>query len=319
MMKRVFDSIAHLGREWKKEVSLALGMFDGVHRGHQVVLDSAATDAAKFCGTSVALTFPKHPASFLRPGKEPALIMNPTEKSKKLLSSGMGAVIMHPFDQELSEVPAVEFVHFLKERIPNIRSICVGQNFRFGQNRTGDSVNLIAYGSKEEIDVKVAESLILNDFPISSSRIREALSVGDMDQVNDMLGRKYLVSGEVVAGKSLGRTMGFPTLNLAWSPEAKPAYGVYAGWVEEAKSGQKMPAVANYGLRPTVSLGADLPLLEIHCLEQPDLSFWNEGAELSMELSTMIRTEKKFAGVADLKLQIEQDCEIARKLFSEGL
>jgi len=319
MIERVFDSISNFGREWKEEVCLALGMFDGVHRGHQVVLDQAVSEARRFLGTSAALTFPMHPASFLRPGREPALVMSPSEKATRLLSSGMSAVIMHPFDQEISEVPADQFIVFLKERIPLVHSICVGKNFRFGKNRAGDSMTLIQLGLGTGIKVKVAESLILDDLPISSSLIRDALSRGDMMRVNQMLGRKYKVSGNVQPGKALGRTIGFPTLNVTWSPEAKPAYGVYVGFAQESKGGQKIPAVANYGLRPTVNQRDDLPILEIHCLESPDLSVWKEGASLSMELNAMIRSEKKFDGLEELKLQIKQDCEDARKLFSEDL
>jgi len=249
------------------------------------------------------------------------LLMSPEEKSKKLLSHGLAAVIMHPFGQDLAEVPADQFVPFLKEKLPMVRTICVGKNFRFGKNRTGDSQNLISYGKSEEIDVKVAESLILDELPISSSRIRIALSTGDIEGVNQLLGRKYEVGGTVIPGKELGRNIGFPTLNLAWHPEAKPAFGVYAGWAKEEKSGQKIPAIANYGVRPTVNSNSEpvLPLLEIHCLEDPDLSIWQQGSCLSMGLGSMIRKEQKFADIEDLKFQIKQDCKAARKLFSQGL
>ena len=318
-MERVFGSIAQFGREWKEEVCLALGMFDGVHRGHQVVLNHAVQEAVRFSGTTSALTFPKHPASLLRPGKEPPLIMTPTEKAEKLLSSGISSVIMQPFDQQLSEVPADQFIGFLKKMIPGLRSICVGKNFRFGKNRAGDSQSLIDHGLAGGIDVQVAESLILDDLPMSSSRIREALSMGDMKRVNEMLGRNYQVSGTVISGKALGRTIGFPTLNRSWASEAKPAYGVYAGWAEEASSGNRILSVANYGLRPTVEDGAILPLLEIHCLEEPNLSLWRDGSLLSMELITMIRPEKKFAGIEELKSQIKQDCDEVRKLFIQDL
>lgn len=319
MMKRVFHSIAHFGREWKEEVCLALGMFDGVHRGHKVVLNHALVEAARFSGTTSALTFPKHPAALLRPGKEPPLIMAPQEKAESLFDSAMSSVIMQPFDKELSGIPADLFIPFLKKRIPMLCSICVGENFRFGKNRVGDSQSLIAYGEADGVEVKVAESLILGDHPISSSRIRDALSEGDIEQVNHMLGRNYHVSGKVISGKALGRTIGFPTLNLSWVPEAKPAYGVYAGWAQERRSGQKIPSIANYGIRPTLNEKTKLPLLEIHCLETPDSSVWQSGSVLSMELCTKIRREMKFTCIEELKLQIKKDCQVARKLFSQGL
>jgi riboflavin kinase/FMN adenylyltransferase len=319
MMERVFDSIAHFGREWKKEVCLALGMFDGVHRGHRAVLDLARVQAEKFSGSTAALTFPKHPATLLRPGKEPPLLMSAEDKVAQLLESGLSAVIMQPFDEELSEIPADQFVSYLTGLVPFLRSLCVGENFRFGKDRTGDFQALTEYGTHAGIGVTVARSLILDDLPVSSSRIRKALEGGEMHLVTEMLGRKYIVSGSVSAGKALGRTIGYPTLNLRWCPEAKPVFGVYAGWAEEKTSGQRIPALANYGLRPTVDEGAKFPLLEVHCLETPDVSIWKEGASLTMELAVQLRPEKKFSGVEQLTAQIERDCGQARKLFSQGL
>ena len=319
MMERVFDSIAHFGREWKEEVCLALGMFDGVHCGHRAVLDLARVQAGKFSGSTAALTFPKHPATLLRPGKEPPLLMSAEDKAAQLLASGLSAVIMQPFDEELSEIPADQFVSYLTGLVPFLRSLCVGENFRFGKDRTGDFQALTEYGTHAGIGVTVARSLILDDLPVSSSRIRKALEAGEMHLVTEMLGRKYIVSGSVSAGKALGRTIGYPTLNLRWCPEAKPVFGVYAGWAEEKTTGQRIPALANYGLRPTVDEGAKFPLLEVHCLESPDVSIWKEGASLTMELAVHLRPENFFSGVEQLTAQIERDCGQARKLFSQGL
>jgi len=319
MMERVFDSIAHFGREWKEEVCLALGMFDGVHCGHRAVLDLARVQAGKLSGSTAALTFPKHPATLLRPGKEPPLLMSAEDKAAQLLASGLSAVIMQPFDEELSEIPADQFVSYLTGLVPFLRSLCVGENFRFGKDRTGDFQALTEYGTHAGIGVTVARSLILDDLPVSSSRIRKALEAGEMHLVTEMLGRKYIVSGSVSAGKALGRTIGYPTLNLRWCPEAKPVFGVYAGWAEEKTSGQRIPALANYGLRPTVDEGAKFPLLEVHCLESPDVSIWKEGASLTMELAVHLRPENFFSGVEQLTAQIERDCGQARKLFSQGL
>ena len=318
-MERVFDSIAHFGSEWKEDVCLALGMFDGVHRGHRAVLDLARLHAEKFSGSTAALTFPKHPATLLRPGKEPPLLMSSKEKARQLLVSGVSAVIMQPFDEELSEIPADQFVPYLIGLVPFLRSLCVGKNFRFGKGRMGDFQALTEFGSRAGIGVAVAQSLILEDLPVSSSRIRKALEAGEMHRVTEMLGRKYLVSGSVSAGKALGRTIGYPTLNLRWCPEAKPAFGVYAGWAEEKTTGQRIPALANYGLRPTVEEVTEHPLLEVHCLETPDVLIWKEGASLTMELAVKLRPEKKFPGVEQLTVQMERDCGQARKLFSQGL
>ncbi len=315
-MKKVYESIARFGQEWEGDVCLALGMFDGVHRGHQAVLDLVVQNADQCQGAAAALTFPAHPAAFLRPGKEPSLLMSPSRKAEQLIQSGMSAVILQHFDEELAEVEAVDFLPFLKARIPNLRAICVGKNFRFGKNRSGDSESLASYGEKDGLRVCVADSLIFEDITISSSRIREALASAKMQKVKKMLGRNYTVLGTVQKGKALGGKIGFPTLNLPWSPEAQPPLGVYAGRVQELNSGQVLPAVANYGLRPTIEEDASEPILEVHCLESPNFSIWQAGATLSMSLDIFLRSERKFLGVEELKDQIRKDCEQAKNYLA---
>ncbi len=319
MMERVFDSIVQFGSKWEQEVCLAVGMFDGVHRGHRSVLDLAIEQAGSFSGSGVALTFPQHPAGFLRPGKEPPLLMSAMDKTGSLLSAGMDAVILQPFDQLLSNLEAQQFLPFLREHIPSLKAITVGENFRFGKNRNGDSAMLEKMGLGHGLKVKVALSLVLDDSPVSSSRIRHALSEGNIKEVNQMLGRPYLISGQVISGKALGRTLGFPTLNLQWNPQARPACGVYSGIVKERRTGVQLPAVANYGIRPTVEQKVEVPLWEIHCLEKPDVSIWQEGAHLEMEAISFIRPEMKFENVDELSVQIKKDCAEAIRLFPQLL
>ena len=134
-----------------------------------------------------------------------------------------------------------------------------------------------------------------------------------------MLGRPYLVSGQVISGKALGRTLGFPTLNLQWNPQARPAFGVFSGIVKEKKMGVQLPAIANYGIRPTVEKKVEVPLWEIHCLKKPDVSIWQEGAYLEMEVSSFLRPEMKFENVDELSAQISKDCAEAIRLFSQLL
>jgi riboflavin kinase/FMN adenylyltransferase len=318
-MDRVFDSILHFGREWGDDVCLAVGMFDGVHCGHRRVLDLAIKESQAFSGSAVAFTFPQHPATFLRPGKEPPLIMSAVGKAENLLTAGMHAVILQPFDHQLSRLEAEQFLPFLKEYIPSLKAIAVGGNFRFGNNRTGDSLSLGEMGQTYGIKVRVAESLILDGLPVSSSRIRQALSDGKISEVNQMLGEKYRVTGKVISGKALGRTIGFPTLNIKWEPQARPAFGVYAGIAKEMKSGVLITAIANYGMRPTVEAQEGVPLVEIHCLEQPDISAWKEGAEIEMQLCSFLRPEMKFDQLETLSAQIKKDCAEATKLLSNLL
>ena len=303
----VFTSIEDLGRSTDQPVYLALGMFDGVHRGHEAVLHQAQQSARENGGIAVAFTFPEHPASYLRPEEKPSLLMNKDEKAKRLLEIGMEGVVLRTFDREFADVQARHFASFLIARVPSLTGLCVGQNFRFGKGRTGNDTALKEYGEEVGLSVDVIKSELFSSLPVSSSRIREALMAGKVSDVNDMLGWKYTISGEVLKGKGMGKEFGFPTINIPWCPEARPAYGVYLGRVKNGSSEETKYAVANYGLRPTVEEGATEPLLEVHVLDSIDHKFGSAGQQLSMTLEAFLRPEKKFESVDELKKQIEYD------------
>ena len=303
----VFTSIEDLGRSTDQPVYLALGMFDGVHRGHEAVLHQAQQSARENGGIAVAFTFPEHPASYLRPEEKPSLLMNKDEKAKRLLEIGMEGVVLRTFDREFADVQARHFASFLIARVPSLTGLCVGQNFRFGKGRTGNDTALKEYGKEVGLSVDAIESELFSSLPVSSSRIREALMAGKVSDVNDMLGWKYTISGEVLKGKGMGKEFGFPTINIPWCPEARPAYGVYLGRVKNGSSEETKYAVANYGLRPTVEEGATQPLLEVHVLDPIDEEFGSAGQQLSMTLESFLRPEQKFDSVDKLKSQIEYD------------
>jgi riboflavin kinase / FMN adenylyltransferase len=303
----VFTSIEDLGRSTDQPVYLALGMFDGVHRGHEAVLHQAQKSARENGGIAVAFTFPEHPASYLRPEEKPSLLMNKDEKAKRLLEIGMEGVVLRTFDREFADVQARHFASFLIARVPSLTGLCVGQNFRFGKGRTGNDTALKEYGEEVGLSVDVIKSELFSSLPVSSSRIREALMAGKVSDVNDMLGWKYTISGEVLKGKGMGKEFGFPTINIPWCPEARPAYGVYLGRVKNGSSEETKYAVANYGLRPTVEEGATEPLLEVHVLDPIDEEFGSAGQQLSMTLESFLRPEQKFDSVDELKSQIEYD------------
>ena len=303
----VFTSIEDLGRSTDQPVYLALGMFDGVHRGHEAVLHQAQKSARENGGIAVAFTFPEHPASYLRPEEKPSLLMNKDEKAKRLLEIGMEGVVLRTFDREFADVQARHFASFLIARVPSLTGLCVGQNFRFGKGRTGNDTALKEYGKEVGLSVHAIESELFSSLPVSSSRIREALMAGKVSDVNDMLGWKYTISGEVLKGKGMGKEFGFPTINIPWCPEARPAYGVYLGRVKNGSSEETKYAVANYGLRPTVEEGATQPLLEVHVLDPIDEEFGSAGQQLSMTLESFLRPEQKFDSVDKLKSQIEYD------------
>jgi len=313
----VFTSIEDLGRSTNQPIYLALGMFDGVHAGHQSVLSRSQEIAHENNGIAVAFTFPKHPASFLRPESAPSLLMDKDEKAKCLIQTGMDGVVLRTFDQEFANVEGLHFPSFLIARIPTLEGLCVGENFRFGKGRTGDCNYLKMCGEEVGLAVEVVESELHSSSPVSSSRIREALLVGQIEEVNKMLGRQYTVTASVQTGKGMGREFGFPTINLPWSPEAKPAYGVYVGQLSRDGEEEKY-AIANYGLRPTVEEGSTEPLLEVHVLDSIQEDFASSGVSLSMTLEAFLRPEKKFDSVDDLRIQIKKDILKAEELRGQN-
>jgi riboflavin kinase / FMN adenylyltransferase len=233
--------------------------------------------------------------------------MNKDEKAKRLLEIGMEGVVLRTFDREFADVQAQHFPSFLIARVPSLTGLCVGQNFRFGKGRTGNDTALKEYGKEVGLSVDAIESELFSSLPVSSSRIREALMAGKVSDVNEMLGRKYTISGEVLKGKGMGQEFGFPTINIPWCPQARPAYGVYLGRVRNGSNEKTKYAVANYGLRPTVEEGATQPLLEVHVLDPIEEEFGSAGQQLSMTLESFLRPEQKFDSVDELKKQIEYD------------
>ena len=314
----VVRSLAELGERESKPVCLAIGMFDGVHLGHRTVLELAIDEARSANGLAVALTFPEHPAKFLRPGQEPPLLMDPESKAKLLLDYGVDCVVLRTFDESFAEVSSEEFLAYLKENVSSLHGVCVGENFHFGKDRMGDADYLMNNGDRYGLKVCVASGVLDSDVPISSSRIRESLSSGHIKEVNRMLGYAYNVFGNISKGKGLGREIGFPTLNLPWIPEARPAYGVYLVEVFFPSKNESAYGVANYGLRPTVEQGEAVePLFEVHLLGDGDYSVHQPGDSISLSLLKFIRPEKKFDSIDFLKSQIARDKSEAGKLVGE--
>lgn len=293
---------------------LAIGMFDGLHLGHQAVIRPAVEAAAKDHGVAGVLTFWPHPSAVLRPGLEPVrMLMQPEDKVRMLARLGVAAVITEPFTPEFAAVEAEGFLARLKTRLPGLTAVYVGENWRFGRGRLGDVTMLKAEGRQLGIRVNSVARVRLGDEPISSTRIRSLLESGEIETANAMLGYAFSARGKVVAGQKLGRQIGFPTLNLDWQPEQQPRLGVYAVTVNKERQTESLNAVANYGVRPTVT-GSGLPVLEVHVLG--DCPF-GAGDELRVAFHHFIRAEQKFAGVDALKTQIAADREKARDWFAK--
>ena len=297
--------------ELKAELHLAIGVFDGVHLGHKAVVETAVFSAQRSGGVSGVLTFDPHPSQLFRPDDPTRLIMPIELKTAMLHEIGVNCVIRKHFDCEFAAIPAEGFLAHLKEQLPTLKYIYVGENFRFGQKRAGDVATLIETGRKLGVGVFSAERTKHNGEPISSTRIRGELEAGRIAEANDLLGYNYTCSGEIVGGAKLGRQIGFPTMNFPWQPECLPRFGVY--FVHFRKLGESgwAPAVANYGVKPTVSDAEQVPAIEVHALESVNLS---AGDSIEVEWLRFIRPEQKFDSVDALKAQISKDCETARSM-----
>lgn len=292
---------------------VAIGVFDGVHAGHRAVLASAVAAARPAREEVVALTFEPHPSRLLRPDRPVPLILNRQQKDARLAEAGAHRVVHQPFDTAHREIRAGDYVAWLLARFPGLRSLHVGDNFRYGQGREGDALRLAEEGRAAGLTIGIVPPVRVDAEVTSSSRIREALLAGEMAKANAMLVRPYEAEGTVIAGRQIGRTLGFPTLNLRWQPELLPAFGVYAAEVV-TPTGVAEPAVANWGVRPTVEASAAEPLLETHLL-RPSGPAPITGDAIRVRWLSWIRPERRFGDVAELRAQISEDsAEAARRL-----
>ena len=293
-------------------VHLAIGMFDAVHLGHQSVIAAAIHSARSSKGLAGVLTFRGHPSRLLRPENPTRLILSREAKQQVLARFEIDFLIEQEFSAEFAAVDALAFVPFLHRSLPTLSAIYVGENWRFGRGRAGDVALLIKEAGKIGVEVFSAPRLNHDGAPISSSRIRELIESGRIGEANAQLGYSYFSQGVVQSGRRLGRKIGFPTLNLAWDPELKPRYGVYAVSIVDER-GQTSLGVANYGLRPTIE-ETIRPLLEVHVLGETKLG---PGSNLTVHWLHFLRAEKKFSSVEELAAQIALDRENALIFFAK--
>ena len=296
---------------------VAIGNFDGVHRGHQAVLADASRDAEARGLVASALTFAPHPAEALGRAAPPKL----TTLARKIELFQRVAPSVEPvverFDRAFSEQTPAEFAERVLAQRLHARVVVVGHNFRFGRGREGDFAMLSRLGVT--LGFETRSQTLLGDAigPWSSTRVREALARGAIDEASAMLGRPHMVSGTVARGDQRGRTIGFPTCNLEGVEEALPAFGVYAVLVDREESGRARAlarGVANIGVRPTVKAGEPAPSVEVHLF---DLDADLYGARLRVHLIERLRPEQKFNGIDALKAQIARDAEEARSRLAE--
>ena len=295
-----------------RPVHLAIGMFDGVHLGHRAVVQEAVDAARAAGGLGAVLTFWPHPSKLFRPEQPTRMIQTGVEKARRLFGLGVDVVITEPFTAGLAALPAGEFLPWLQRRLPHLVAIYVGENFRFGQGRLGDAAALAEQGRAAGVAVFTAPRVSLEGEPVSSTRIRALLETGEMAAANARLGAPYVAEGVVTPGKRLGRTLGVPTLNIPWAPELRPRHGVYAVRVNGPRLSRPLPAVANYGVRPTVENTAE-PRIEAHVLVPCPLG---EGDTVTVEWLQFLRPERRFSGLDELRAQIARDRDDAAAFFA---
>ena len=285
--------------------AIALGNFDGIHLGHLDVLAPILTYPH---AQPTVVTFDPHPRQFFS-GKKQKLLTPTAEKVVQLQNLGIVEVVLLPFDTELAALSGQAFVKKILLEQLNAKCISVGENFRFGYQRQGTVKELEEIAGEYGIDVVVAKLKKYID-RISSSQIRAYLTEGKIELANQMLGRQYSITGKIIQGKQLGRTIGFPTANLEVDKDKLlPRFGVYS--VRVNWSGEFRLGVLNIGVRPTVQ--GESESIEVHIL---DWSGDIYGETVTVSLEQFIRPELRFDSLADLKTQITEDCQKARQLMS---
>ncbi|MGQ9849675.1 MAG: bifunctional riboflavin kinase/FAD synthetase [Aggregatilineaceae bacterium] len=289
---------------------LAVGMFDGVHRGHQHLLQRLVTKArAEQCVPAV-LTFFPHPDVVLGRASGRYYLTSPEQRAALLGALGVELIVTHPFNDEVHQMRAAEFVDRLLAAL-RLREVWMGADFALGYRREGNVAFLQSEGARKGFAVEVVE-LVTNDDSgevISSSTIRAALAAGDVATATRRLGRPYRLEGEVVRGDGRGRTIGFPTANMdVWDEQFLPRQGVYAGWAH--LNGETFMAVANIGNRPTFN--GKTVTVETHLLDF-DRDIY--GARLIFDMVAFLRPEMKFNGIEALIAQIQQDVERGRAIL----
>lgn len=287
-------------------LALAVGVFDGLHLGHQEVIRAAQEHAHQHNGTAVVVTFDPHPARVLRPEKAPQLLCGPRHQQRVLDRSGISCLLNCPFTTETASTPAHEFIRHLIQASRPLGCISVGYGWQFGHRREGNIHLLMELGQQFGFAVYGVPSVKIDGETVSSTRIREAVAAGDFERAEALLGRKHTVFGTVVEGQKLGRQLGFPTANVEVENEQLPPLGVYAA--EVCVRDAWLPGVANLGRRPTVAEDAD-PTLEVHL---PDWSGDLYGQDLEVRFTRFLRPEMKFSGLEELKAQIRRDIDAAK-------
>ncbi|HXI84479.1 MAG TPA: bifunctional riboflavin kinase/FAD synthetase [Verrucomicrobiae bacterium] len=307
---QIFRTFEELAKHSQK-VCLAIGVFDGVHLGHQRVIGQAGDDARAAGGTSVVLTFDPHPLRVLQPDKAPLLLTSTEHKLTLLEKLGVDACLLLTFDKPFSLTPPENFVDTVARQTNHLQEICVGTRFRFGHDRAGDVRLMEALAPHYGFVAKEIKSVMLGEEMISSTAIRQHVLGGRLDRAAAMLGRTFSILGTVESGDQRGRELGFPTANLNPHNEVLPPDGVYA--VRVVVGEEQFGGVVNIGVRPTFAGMEPRRTLEVHIL---DFARELYGQNIEVLFLSKLRDEQKFVSAEALKMQIAADVCEARKVLA---
>ena len=309
--------LADVPSEWGACVA-TIGEFDGVHRGHQRVVERAREIAQSRQLPVVAITFDPHPDEVIRPGSHPPLLTTARRRSELLAGLGTDAAFVLPFNLEFSRLSPDEFVRVVLSERLHAAAVVVGENFRFGHKATGDVPMLAKLGEKYDFTAEGVPLLVDDGVTISSTYIREQLAAGDVAAAARALGRPHRVEGIVVRGHMRGRGLGFPTANLETPPHtATPADGVYAGWLAsldlDGAETARWPAAISVGTNPT--FGAGERTVEAYALDRDDLDLY--GVHAAIDFTARLRGTERFDSVPALITQMHEDVAQARALTAD--
>jgi len=309
----IYRGISELNRKFRSPV-LTLGNFDGIHLGHQAILDLVIARAKGLGGESILYTFEPHPRRVLQPDGDLRLLDTFEQKVETLAALGLDAVIAEPFDLRFARISSARFIeHHIYESIRPFE-VYVGYDFHFGRDREGSMRMLTERGPHLGFSVTVVPEVQVEGRDVNSTRIRQLLGEGEVEEAALLLGRPFCARGEVIEGDRRGRTIGFPTANLAPETEILPAPGVYFGHLrcldgDSGAPGETLPAVTNVGFRPTFRDGRDL-VAEAHVI---DFTGDLYGRLVDLTFEGRLREERKFDSVDALRAQIGLDIEHARR------
>lgn len=289
--------------------ALTIGNFDGVHRGHQRILEKVVREARRRRGTAVAMSFDPHPGKVLAPGTAPPLLTTQAQKLALLEAVGVEVALVLPFTRALSQLSPRQFVEQIVHRSLGTRVLCVGANFRFGHRHAGDVAVLRELAEEFGFVLRVVPPVVVRGETASSSLIRRLVGEGRVAEVARLLGRPFALTGDIQPGAGRGAPLGFPTLNLVPEQECLPARGVYI--TETLVAGRAYPSATNVGVRPTFD-GQRL-VVESHLLA---FSGTVTQGRLEVRFHEHVRAEKKFPSPEALQAQIERDVERTRRFFA---